>query len=514
MIVCTTLKIPYLWVDRLCIIQDEEESKSVQISAMGDIYSHSVVTICAVAGEDANHGLPGVSEKRDTVPWYSECQGVHLVKYHLTPRSLFERSKWNSRGWTFQETILSSRLLLFTDEGVFFECSSEEGIRVEKRKIRSNLREAHNVFLGGGLDQSYIMQLTAFTQRDLTFESDILRAFSGILRAYWGNEHYYGIPYSLFGARLLWQSMDGKYQRRTPNAGDMFPSWSWSSILGGISLPVSYEDEYSVPLARWAIPNLKYDHPSVIIIPEGSAIPEWGQSKWDYRDIAVLMAWKEGCFPAPLPEELKLTTTWDEYSKIVKSKWSMAEEMADFALGISTSEDPPEKKESVFTPEIVRFARQPGRLLVYAQCLPARVMLPSRPPNDLPDVYIGLTSGDANTIGWLVREATNCEMLWTRAKDPSVVFEIVAIHLKRESAQRYTLPYVSPAEGTGSEDDPFCWRDAEQNALIINGAPAVFLMRFMLVMTADGISTRVGLGVTHLKFWIKACPQFKTLVLA
>ncbi|OJJ69727.1 hypothetical protein ASPBRDRAFT_285748 [Aspergillus brasiliensis CBS 101740] len=225
MVVCTKLNIPYLWVDRLCIVQDENESKSVQINAMGDIYGHSVVTICALAGEDANYGLPGVSENRDIVPWYGHCQGVHLISYHSTPWTLIDRSKWNSRGWTFQEAILSSRLLLFSDEGVFFECSSRVGrLLDEDRKIRSTSYEEPNRFLGNSITQGYMSKLEAFTQRDLTFESDILRAFSGVLQGVWGSEHYYGIPYPLFGARLLWQSMDGKYRRRTPNAGDMFPS--------------------------------------------------------------------------------------------------------------------------------------------------------------------------------------------------------------------------------------------------------------------------------------------------
>ncbi|RAL00736.1 HET domain-containing protein [Aspergillus ibericus CBS 121593] len=62
---CRDLQIRYLWVDRLCIVQDDEGLKNAQINAMGDIYRHSYVTLVDIEGLDMNHGLPGVMQDRD-----------------------------------------------------------------------------------------------------------------------------------------------------------------------------------------------------------------------------------------------------------------------------------------------------------------------------------------------------------------------------------------------------------------------------------------------------------------
>ena len=51
----------YLWVDRLCIVQDDESTKSAQINSMASIYADSYLTIVAAQGDDADAGLHGVS---------------------------------------------------------------------------------------------------------------------------------------------------------------------------------------------------------------------------------------------------------------------------------------------------------------------------------------------------------------------------------------------------------------------------------------------------------------------
>lgn len=60
MILCKEMGERYLWVDALCIIQDDSMDKEWQIARIGSIYSSAVFTIVAACGVDADAGLPGV----------------------------------------------------------------------------------------------------------------------------------------------------------------------------------------------------------------------------------------------------------------------------------------------------------------------------------------------------------------------------------------------------------------------------------------------------------------------
>ncbi|KAF2677229.1 heterokaryon incompatibility, partial [Lentithecium fluviatile CBS 122367] len=51
------LDIPYLWIDRLCIVQDDTENKQHNISWMASIYANSFFAIVAAQGPDAEYGI-------------------------------------------------------------------------------------------------------------------------------------------------------------------------------------------------------------------------------------------------------------------------------------------------------------------------------------------------------------------------------------------------------------------------------------------------------------------------
>lgn len=59
------VKQQYLWVDSLCIVQDDDTFKERYIPRMHLIYQSSLATIVATAGKDANKGLPGISYPRE-----------------------------------------------------------------------------------------------------------------------------------------------------------------------------------------------------------------------------------------------------------------------------------------------------------------------------------------------------------------------------------------------------------------------------------------------------------------
>jgi hypothetical protein len=58
----------YLWVDALCICQDDREDQNRQIIHMGSIFQESFLTIIADCGDSASYGLPGVRPGTWNVP--------------------------------------------------------------------------------------------------------------------------------------------------------------------------------------------------------------------------------------------------------------------------------------------------------------------------------------------------------------------------------------------------------------------------------------------------------------
>ncbi|KAH4924579.1 hypothetical protein HBH74_117450 [Parastagonospora nodorum] len=96
--VAIELGIPFLWVDRYCIDQNNWQQKHTIIRNMDKIYSGADLTIISSVGEDPHHGLPGV---RGT-PRQSQflLQG-EFCTYIGAPaiKEEIEKSKWSSRGW-------------------------------------------------------------------------------------------------------------------------------------------------------------------------------------------------------------------------------------------------------------------------------------------------------------------------------------------------------------------------------------------------------------------------------
>jgi hypothetical protein len=102
----------YLWIDSLCIVQDDHEDATILIRLMERIYGNSSVTVCA-AGGDSKFGIPGALQKsRNLNQIVERCGNLELLAVRRV-ESYIQRSPWNTRAWTFQERLLSNRCLIF-----------------------------------------------------------------------------------------------------------------------------------------------------------------------------------------------------------------------------------------------------------------------------------------------------------------------------------------------------------------------------------------------------------------
>lgn len=109
---CRLIGERYLWIDRLCIVQDDASSKHQQIQEMASIFQNAALTIIAANGKDTSSGLPSLQpQKGSNSPTVRNTFHVDVGK-----------SIWNERAWTFQEYVLSKKCVFFTPDKVYFQC--------------------------------------------------------------------------------------------------------------------------------------------------------------------------------------------------------------------------------------------------------------------------------------------------------------------------------------------------------------------------------------------------------
>jgi hypothetical protein len=239
MTLCGILEERYLWVDALCIKQDEEADVSAQLANMDIVYSAAFLTVVSGTGHDSWAGLPGVRPASRNITQYTKTvQGLKLVSTQMPFVPAMNRSGWNGRAWTFQERIFSKRLLIFTEYQVFFHCNAElwwedtileskRSLDVKWRHMQDASQQHHyRTTTTDGYTQ-YVRLIEGYSSRALTYEEDALKALTGVLTSLTTSfdiSFYEGIPGGYLDAALLFHTFihDPSWRRKP------FPSWSWS----------------------------------------------------------------------------------------------------------------------------------------------------------------------------------------------------------------------------------------------------------------------------------------------
>ncbi|KAH8627219.1 hypothetical protein IG631_16987 [Alternaria alternata] len=249
----------YVWIDALCIIQDDEDDWLHESSRMNLVYRHAFVTLCTLNSDSCHEGFlnraPTVK-----VPFQSTLneatKGSYLIRLHPRTgnysRTDYEwdylTSEWSNRCWTYQEEEMSTRLLLFGSSKVYFSCDKylwtegdEAPDDISTRGILSQVtRFKGSHITTRELYQCWNVLTIYYGDRSVTFDEDRLPAIAGLARivgdalqdqylaGLWKGDLLEGLVWASTGAMLSPCGLE-IHLRNIRQRNYVAPSWSWAA---------------------------------------------------------------------------------------------------------------------------------------------------------------------------------------------------------------------------------------------------------------------------------------------
>lgn len=271
--------ISYLWIDCLCIRQDDAEDWATESLLMHQVYTNSYLNISADWGENSSTGLFQERDplKHSFTPLRLHPKIVQIFEErnnesdvfcqlfsHFMWRDNVEESHISTRGWVLQERYLSPRVLHFGSKQLFWECRQSQvsesypferpdfdngdlPLRLKKRMTlpsQSEMLGEYEAFW----HTSWKNVIGNYASTRLTKPGDKLMAISGIAKDFGmklqvvNDEYLAGLWRRDLHVQLLWFAVS-RPQRHRPTQYRA-PTWSWAAIDGLIR----FEDDYFVKI--------------------------------------------------------------------------------------------------------------------------------------------------------------------------------------------------------------------------------------------------------------------------
>jgi hypothetical protein len=241
------LGLRFLWIDCLCILQDDKTEMALEIAKMPYIYRGAYVTISAARSNSCDQGflhdiqVPSIDASIFKMAYV--CPNGTLGSILLFDDSVRQmKEPIHNRGWTLQEYILSPRLLIYGVHGLRFEC--REVLQYDDQEAAEgslssgniqNLALLRNISSCSEMARNTWAQiLVEYSGRALSNSEDRLLAISGIAKHYseiLNDEYLAGIWLSDLPSALMWENISIRFQRPLSNRA---PSWSWAAIDGSV----------------------------------------------------------------------------------------------------------------------------------------------------------------------------------------------------------------------------------------------------------------------------------------
>ena len=257
--IARALDIQYVWIDSLCIIQDDEADWRRESIRMADVYRHSYLTVAPSWADSPNAGCFTTAGKG------VEIGPVTVSPIHHFPNlKEFQHFPLLSRAWTYQERMLSPRILYFGKHEMLWECVKRRTCEcgdarygpydVSKANFHDMVSKSHNRRAHQQLWRQMVVQ---YTPLQLTYRTDRLPAFGGLaseMQRCSKQQYLAGLWKECLIPDMCWsKSLVGVSEIDSAGIFQQTPTWSWASIDGPVSYPYNLFNPHSDGSPFWDI---------------------------------------------------------------------------------------------------------------------------------------------------------------------------------------------------------------------------------------------------------------------
>jgi heterokaryon incompatibility protein (HET) len=246
-LVTRKLGMRYLWIDSLCIVQDDEIDWFKEAATMASVYSNAQLTVMGANSSSSEDSFLSSREHQVIIKEETD-QDDQQVSFYLINTKYYSDSIIHAehnvgsnplfkRAWAVQERLLSRRKLIFCHDQVRWECN------------QLNASEDHQICEGKPAQRNpnlsyWLAAVQKFTACDITDENDVLPAMSGIARRtaeFTGFSYCAGIWLEILPQSLLWSPY--RHTKKVKRETYVGPTFSWAASKG----PVSYAPSSLMP---------------------------------------------------------------------------------------------------------------------------------------------------------------------------------------------------------------------------------------------------------------------------
>ncbi|KAL6827918.1 heterokaryon incompatibility domain-containing protein [Trichoderma camerunense] len=253
-LVLRRLGIEYIWIDCLCIIQDDKDDWKREAALMASIYTNAELTVAASWCDQPDQNLfRDHSTPQEVCVDVAQIDGQSIFirrrKHHFTWLGIESSAdtmaaenpdfEWPllNRGWVYQEQLLSRRMLHFTQNELIWECFEETRCECGWYDNNTRIFGARDWYKRSPASKAWSQVIKGYAKRPLTVMSDRLPALAGIGKAiasakdYDAAEYLCGFWDKELEETFFWYLSEPP---RHPRPDMRMPTWSWASVSGGV----------------------------------------------------------------------------------------------------------------------------------------------------------------------------------------------------------------------------------------------------------------------------------------